>query len=76
MLYSKFLSSKKFDSSVIFGSNAINQNVHEPKFLPNAKIFKECSLFGTSSILTTFILQTINKNGGRGWTEIYLIRTF
>ena len=76
LLYSKFLSSKIFDFSVKFGSKTINQNVHEPKFLSNTEIFKECTLFETSSIFTTFILQTISNDKVRGGIEIHFIRTF
>ena len=54
----------------ILGSKTIIQNIHEQKFLPNTKIFKECSLFRTTSIFTALFLQTINKNGGRGGIEI------
>ena len=43
--------------SIIFGSKTFNQNFHEPKILLNAKIFKECCLFRTSSIFTFFCKQ-------------------
>ena len=62
--------------SIIFVSKTINQNVHEPKFLPIAKIFKKCSFFRTSSIFTTFPLQTVNKNRGKGGIEIWLYKNF
>ena len=52
--------------SIILDSTTTKQNVHEQKFLPNAKIFKESSLFRTSSIFITLYLQTINKSGRKG----------
>ena len=62
--------------SVIFGSETINQNVHEPNFLQNAKIFEERRHFRTGRIISTFFLQTINKKVGKAGLRFDFIRTF
>ena len=62
--------------SIILGSKTLNQNIHEQNLLPNTKMFKECNIFRTGSICTTFLLQTMNKNGGKGGIEIWLYKNF
>ena len=54
----------------ILGSKTINQNVHQQKFLSNAKIFKERRFLRTTSIFSALFLQTIYKNEGRGGIKI------